>query len=89
MSDGRRWLLLGALALLVAAGCEVHNKNSVNCHDEDCEASCEALGYPGGACDDENECVCDEGDAGPYDWNGGSDGDTDADSDTDTSGDAG
>jgi hypothetical protein len=86
MSNGRFRLTLAALVLITAFGCEVHNKNSVTCHDDDCRASCETLGYPGGACDD-GECVCDEGDAGPYDWDAGGDSDTDTDQGTD--GDAG
>ena len=83
MTNDRIRLMLAALLLVVVFGCEVHNKNSVTCHDGDCEASCQTQGYTGGACA-ENECVCDDADAGPYDWDAGSDGDSDADTDTDT-----
>jgi len=86
MSDYRTWLMLAALALTVAFGCEVNNKNSVTCHDGDCAASCQTLGYHDGACDGEGECVCAEADAGPYDWDNGGDTDADTDSATDTDG---
>jgi hypothetical protein len=67
MSAGRIRALLFALLLIIAAGCEVHNKNSVTCHDDDCNAACETLGFTGGACD-ENECACGDADGAPYEW---------------------
>jgi hypothetical protein len=75
--------LLAPIALAAIIGsCDVNNKNSVACHDDDCQAACEAQGYTGGSCV-EDICECDPSDAGPYDWDGG-DSDTDADTDTDT-----
>lgn len=88
MSNGRFRLVLAMALLVVVAACEVHNKNSVTCHDDDCQAACESQGYSGGACAD-GDCVCNEPDAGPYDWDGGGDTDSDTDTDTDSDQDAG
>jgi hypothetical protein len=75
-----RFATLVAVALLAAAACDAENENDVGCAPADCEATCESLGFPGGACEGD-VCACDTSDTDPFEWDGGSDADTDTDAD--------
>ncbi|MDD5309666.1 MAG: hypothetical protein PHU25_20295 [Deltaproteobacteria bacterium] len=83
MTSHTRLAVLLVAALALAAGCGVDNSNGMDCHENDCAASCAEKGYPTGTCVD-NVCTCSGLDGGPYGWNTGSETGTDTDTDTDT-----
>jgi hypothetical protein len=64
--------VVAVLALGATASCGIENRNDVTCVPTDCGSACEALGYAGGACADD-ECTCGPADSDTYTWDGGAD----------------
>jgi hypothetical protein len=67
----RALALAVAVTCLAAISCEVDNDNDATCYTPDCEYTCEAYGYAGGACDLNGVCACLLADGGAYAFDGG------------------
>jgi hypothetical protein len=76
------------VALLLSfaiSACDANNKTNVECRADDCRAVCLDLGYQDGQCDEEDICICEEADSGPYWWGDGGTDDDSTDSNTSSS----